>query len=162
MDVSLRDERAPSERHFPTAQDMQDTFDGYIKQCHEKGKLPNKMGFCRYAGIAKETYRTYRRYGEDYIAVLENIENEMIDELIQAGNKNPKNSYPMYLMKSIYHMSDRPTANTQINVGVQNNIDYSKLKKADLDKMRDLFLKNREIEDSVVLPSVDSDKENKD
>lgn len=147
----LREEGRVTQRYFDTAQDLLDCFHEYLDICKREQKRPNKAGFFLHARISSETFKDYRkRYkGEGFDIISDQINFALQDDLIQDAFKNTKHqAMNMFLLKSQHQYSDRPGNN--INVGIQNNrVDLSRANKEDLEKMRETFMKNRELEDRV-------------
>jgi len=139
----------PANKKFPTPQTVMDKFNEYVEWAAENKKIVSISGLRRYIPVYPKTYRKYKsgEYGEDYAEIIEYVEDCIIDELAQEGSRNPKNSYPMFLMKSQHGLSDRPQmVNTTF---VNGNIDFHTWKDKDLEEFKQRFIKNRQKEEEL-------------
>ena len=132
---------------WPTGEDMFKTFMEYFKYVEEENLMPTYPGWFVFAGISKATFYNYRNDKDgEYDDTIDLIENALQDNLLQEGFKNPKESaMHMFTLKTLHKYNDRGGVN--VNVGIQTNIlNTHKLDEATLNKMRDQFNKNRELE----------------
>ena len=137
------------ERLYATSELILDKLQEYMSKCGKEGKVPTKPGFRVYSGITNRTWNNYLQdMGDDYRIAMETCDDILVDNLMQMGNKDPKNVYYMYAMKAMHGYSDRPQQ--QINVGVQNNLaDFSTQKLKDIQRFIDQWQKNRQLEDNI-------------
>lgn len=111
-------------RAFKTAQDFEDTFLDYIKDCNTKKKLPNIAGFVVFAHINRDTFYAQKELYSDTYSRINNI---LEDETINT--KHVSDNFKTFYMKNKFGYRDK-----QENISVDMNYeDYIK-KVADKDE----------------------------
>lgn len=75
--------------------DILASAEAYVAYCAENNLLPNRAGFCRYAGITQTRYRYICRYNREKAEIVEAI---FEDEALNCGSrKTPAAVLNMYL-----------------------------------------------------------------
>ena len=98
-----------SERKFKTAQEFENKFIEYIKDCKDKEKLPNIAGFCVFADMNRDTFYAQQEYYSDtFKKVNEILEDETI-------NADINDTFKIFYMKNKFDYRDRKDLDANVN-----------------------------------------------
>ena len=78
-------ENRGKKRIFPTADDLFNRFNEYVKYCHEINYLPNVAGFCRYCDMSRDTFYDQKEF---YLDTIKKIERILEDEALNSKAVN--------------------------------------------------------------------------